>query len=102
MNWKIFIVACISAAFVLFPQNMIGCAGGDEDAYDYYTSFFHQELPDAPGYHCFYYTGMEFLYDMNEQADIADTLAGEWAASCGHGVVKKDAYQFMNKFSYTD
>ncbi len=78
MNWKQFTIACVSAALVSFPQNIIGC-GPDADPYDYYTSFFHQNLPDAKGYKPFYYTGYNFLYDEAEPVETSDVLADEWA-----------------------
>ena len=60
MNWKLFITACVSAAMISFPQNIIGC-GPDADPYDYYTSFFHHNLPEAKAYKPFYYTSYNFF-----------------------------------------
>jgi hypothetical protein len=101
MNWKLFITACASVALISFPQNIIGC-GPDADPYDYYTSFFHQNLPDAKGYKPFYYTGLNFLYDENEPALVSDVLAKEWAAYCGNSVTETDASDFVNKFAWKD
>lgn len=88
-------------AIVSFPQNIIGC-GPEADPYDYYTSFFHQNLPEANGYRPFYYTGYNFLYDSNEPASVPDILAGEWAAYCGVPVKNADAKKLVNKFSLKD
>lgn len=101
MNWKIFITVCISTIIIFFPQNIIGC-GPEADPYDYYTSFFHQNLPDAKGYKPFYYTGYNFLYDETEPVEVADLLANEWAAYCGTPVTDKDALLFVNKFLRED
>jgi hypothetical protein len=101
MNWKAFITACISTAIVSFPQNMIGC-GPDADPYDYYTSFFHQNLPDANGYRPFYYVGYQFLYDAAEPTEVPDVLADEWTAYCGSSVKKADAKKLVNKFAWKD
>ncbi len=101
MNWKLFITACVSTALVSFPQNIIGC-GPDTDPYDYYTSFFHQDLPDAKGYRPFYYTGYNFLYDENEPVNLPDVLAKEWAGFCGAPVTESDAKVFVNKFAWKD
>ena len=101
MNWKLFITACISACIISFPQNIIGC-GPDADPYDYYTSFFHPYLPDAPDYKPFYYTGYNFLYDDNEPQDVSELLTDEWVNYCKGKVSKKDASVFMNKFSVKD
>ena len=101
MNWKVFITACISSAIISFPQNIIGC-GPDADPYDYYTSFFHQNLPEANGYRPFYYTGYNFLYDINEPAPLTDLLAAEWTAYCTSSVKTADAKKLVNKFAWKD
>ena len=101
MNWKAFITACISAAIVSFPQNIIGC-GPEADPFDYYTSFFHQNLPDAKGYRPFYYVGYRSFYDDAEPTEVADVLADEWATYCGSPVKKADAKKLVNKFAWKD
>jgi hypothetical protein len=101
MNWKKFTIVCVSAALVSFPQNIIGC-GPDADPYDYYTSFFHQNLPDAKGYKPFYYTGYNFLYDETEPVETSDILANEWALYCTSNVRATDAKQFVNKYAWKD
>ena len=100
MNWKVFITACISSAIVAFPANIIGC-GPDADPYDYYTSFFHQNLPQANGYRPFYYTSYNFLYDENEPIATTDLFAEEWAGYCGT-VTTQDAKTFVTKFAWKD
>lgn len=101
MNWKAFTAVCISVAIISFPRNIIGC-GPEMDPYDYYTSFFHQNLPDAGGYRPFYYTGYNFLYDNSEPVTVSDLLAEEWAAYGAAPVTKADAKKLVNKFSSKD
>jgi hypothetical protein len=101
MTWKAFISVCISTAIVSFPQNIIGC-GPDADPYDYYTSFFHQNLPEANTYRPFYYTGYNFLYDTKEPVSLPDLLADEWAAYCGDAVKPNEAKKLVNKFAWKD
>lgn len=101
MKWKLFITACVSAAALCFPANIIGC-GPDADPYDYYTSFFHQNLPDAKGYKPFYYTNLNFLYDENEPVTASDVLAKEWTTYCSNTVNETDAKKFVNKFAWKD
>jgi hypothetical protein len=101
MNWKAFITACISTAIVSFPQNIIGC-GPEANPYDYYTSFFHQNLPDAKGYRPFYYVGYRAFYDDAEPTEVTDVLANEWAIYCGSSVIKADAKKLVNKFAWKD
>ena len=101
MTWKAFITVCISAAIVSFPQNIIGC-GPDADPYDYYTSFFHQNLSEASGYRPFYYTGLNFLYDESEPVETSDLLSKEWAGYCGVPVTDADAKTFVTEFVRKD
>ncbi len=101
MKWKAFITACISTAIVSFPQNIIGC-GPQANPYDYYTSFFHQNLPGNSDYRPFYYVGYQFLYDPSEPASLSDILADEWAAYCGANVKNTDAKKLLNKFAGKD
>lgn len=101
MNWKAFITACISTAIVSFPQNIIGCGPG-VDPYDYYTSFFHQNLPESGNYRPFYYTGYNFLYDPAEPVSTSDLLANEWASYCGVAVKDTDAKKLVNKYAAKD
>jgi hypothetical protein len=101
MNWKQFTIVCVSTALVSFPQNIIGC-GPDADPYDYYTSFFHQNLPDAKAYKPFYYTSYNFLYDETEPVETSDLLAKEWSNYCSNTVSEKDAKQLVNKYAWKD
>ena len=101
MNLKTFTIAFVSSALVSFPQNIIGC-GGETDPYDYYTSFFHNNLPDAKAFKPFYYTGYNFLYDDKEPVSVSELLSNEWSAYCGSPVTAKDAYRFVNKFAWKD
>jgi hypothetical protein len=101
MNWKAFITACISTAIISFPQNIIGC-GPDANPYDYYTSFFHQNLPDAQGYRPFYYIGYQSFYDDAEPTEVADVLADEWVKYCKWSATKADAKKLVNKFAWKD
>lgn len=101
MKWRIGLMALSSAAMMAFPQNIIGCGGG-EDPYNYYTSFFHNNLPEPPGYQPFYYTGYNFLYDEQEPVNLTESLAKEWALYCGKPVTVKDASRFVNSFAWKD
>ncbi len=98
MKFKVFIAACISAACIAIPNNIIGC-GPDEDPYDYYTTFFHPKLADTRAYEPFYYSGIKFLYDENEPKETTDVLASEWAAYCGKHIYKVDAKELVFKYS---
>lgn len=101
MNWKAFITVFASAAIISFPQNIIGC-GGEINPYDYYTSFFHHELPDAKGYRPFFYSNYLFLYDENEPVSLQDVLCDEWVDYCGADVKKEDVSTMLFKFDPKD
>ncbi len=101
MNWKIFTTACVSIALISFPQNIIGC-GPDADPYDYYTSFFNQNLPEDNAYKPFYYTSYNFLYDETEPVETVDVLCKEWSDYCGSTVSTKDAKLFLTNFDAKD
>ena len=70
MNWKTSLTVFASLFLISFPYNIIGC-GGEIDPYDYYVSFFQNNLSNSQGYRQFYYTGYNFLYDRDETADVS-------------------------------
>lgn len=100
MNWKIFAVACASVFFVSFPQNIIGCGPGI-DPYDYYTSFFQNDLGNDKALQPFYYTGFSFLYDEEEPTSREDVLVIEWL-NYTKVQNKKDAMDFIINYSHKD
>ena len=100
MNWKIFAVACASLFFVSFPQNIIGCGPGI-DPYDYYTSFFQNDLGNDKALQPFYYTGFSFLYDEEEPASREDVLVIEWL-NYTKVQNKKDVMDFVINYSHKD
>ncbi|QQS62122.1 MAG: hypothetical protein IPO46_08250 [Chitinophagaceae bacterium] len=101
MKLKIFFAAFINLFFISFPQNIIGC-GPDADPYDYYTSFFSNNLAEAKAYQPFYYTGYNFLYAEQEPVNTTEVLAKEWAAYCGKPVTEKEALLFVTEYSLVD
>lgn len=101
MRWKIFLIVSINFSCIFFPYNIIGC-GPDADPYDYYTSFFNNDLAASPGFKPFYYTSLNFLYDEQEPVKTEEVLANEWAGHCGVPVTDKDAYDFVMKYSWKD
>lgn len=100
MRWKLFLTGFINIFLITFPYNIIGCGPG-VDPYDYYTSFFSNDISDVKGYKPFYYTGYSFLYDESEPANQSEILSKEWAAY-SKTVNEKDAYRFVNKFVRKD
>lgn len=93
-------ITCISIfALTFFPSNIIGC-GPESDPYDYYTGFFLNSLSAEKSYHPFLYTSELFLYDTKEPADAAHATSAEWIGYCGNKATKKQAYDFVCRFTY--
>jgi hypothetical protein len=95
-TWKKLSIYCASLALVFCINDAIDYACGPEpDPYDYYVSFFHNNLPGNDNYRSFYYNGDLFLNDDSEQFSEADVNSSEWAAYLGHGVKAKDVNHLM-------
>ncbi|WEK37370.1 MAG: hypothetical protein P0Y53_07645 [Candidatus Pseudobacter hemicellulosilyticus] len=102
MNWKKCIIVCINLCCLAFPYNIIGCAGGDADPYDYYQSFFDNRLSNQKGFEPFYYTNVQFLYQEEEPVNTAKATAAEWAPYAGNSFTAEAAYDFVVKFGRKD
>ncbi|WP_127129277.1 hypothetical protein [Pseudoflavitalea rhizosphaerae] len=98
MKYKLFFLVCINAIAVCFPYNIIGCAGGDSDPYDYYVSFFSKNNSNVQGYSPFYYTDVQFLYEEKEPVTTSDVTAAEWVGYGNNSFTKKDAIDFVVKY----
>lgn len=83
MTWKKSLIFCISFICVFFSEITLNlaCGGGDEDPYDYFTSYFYNNL-SGKEYQQFRYTEWTFLYDENkedeEKEQEANINAKEW------------------------
>ncbi len=69
--------------------------GPEADPYDYYISYFHNNLSETKDYEPFSFTGYHFLYDENEPGDENTTNAKEWVAFLGGDVRVEDAKQAL-------
>ncbi|TCJ14354.1 hypothetical protein EPD60_10170 [Flaviaesturariibacter flavus] len=87
MTWKIFTAFLAIAALALFPANGIGCAGGDEDGQDYFTSFFSRPAAtEDPSLRPFFYTQLHLFYDYEDEDTshvFDESLIAEWQRYCG-------------------
>jgi hypothetical protein len=101
MNWKRFLIISVNILFISFPYNILGC-GGEIDPYDYYTSFFQNDLVPEVTWHPFYYTNNQFLYESEEPVDVAEATSSEWIAYCGGNITKKQAYDFVCGYAQKD
>ena len=96
-NWKKLLICCVSFTAAFFANVAIDLAcGGEIDPYDYYISFFHNNLQGEKGYNSFYFTDYQFLFNDEEPESEADINANEWATYLGNSIklneVKKAMY----------
>lgn len=101
MTWKRYLIIFINILCISFPYNILGC-GGEIDPYDYFTTFFQNDLVTEKSWHPFYYTNYEFLYDAEEPVDAAEVTSSEWIDYCGGGINKKQAYDFVCRYAHKD
>src|SRR5689334_11120916 len=99
---KKLLICSVSLIICFFAEIAIDMAcGGEMDPYDYYISFFHNNLQRTQEYKPFYFTGYKFLYDDDEQVSEAEINSREWAAYLSNGVkaadVQKAMYQLKGK-----
>jgi len=90
-------IYCVSFTGVFFIGTAIDLACGPEpDPYDYYVTFFHNNLQKSDGYRPFYFSGYTFMngytYDVenDNKAEEADINVKEWMAYLGPTVTYKD------------
>ncbi|NII24950.1 hypothetical protein HB364_07665 [Pseudoflavitalea sp. X16] len=102
MNWKKFLMVCINVACLAMPYNIIGCAGGDPDPYDYFVSFFNRNNAGVKGYEPFYYTNYRFLYQEEEPVNTSDLTSAEWVKYGNNGFTANDARQFVTEYARKD
>lgn len=109
MTWKRFTTLAFSL-FLLVPlEQWVTACGGDYDPYDYYTSFFANNINPDPAYSPFRYT--EYLpyydnwYDYNEEGNeemLPDANIEEWYNYCGKAAPKADIDSFVYQYAYKD
>jgi hypothetical protein len=102
MNWKKCLIVCINVFCLALPYNIIGCAGGDADPYDYFVSFFSKNNTDVKGYEPFYYTNYRFLYQDEEPVSTADLTSAEWVGYGNNSFSAKEAYAFVCQYARKD
>lgn len=100
-----FIVLIIIGALCL-EQIVTACSEGD-DPYDYYVSFFQNNITGSPAYSMFYYTSGLVYYDDWGGLDPTDVQQDdvnitEWLDYSGHKFSAADASAFIYKYAYKD
>ncbi len=102
MNLRTFITVFVSSFLLLFPYNIIGCAGGDADPYDYFVSFFHPDVSGDTDNKAFVYTDYRFLFDATDEPDAARATSSEWSNYATSKFSTEDAYRFVCEFGLKD
>ncbi|MEZ2336120.1 hypothetical protein AB6735_10820 [Mucilaginibacter sp. RCC_168] len=93
---KKLLICSVSLIIFFFAEIAINVAcGGEGDPYDYYVSFFHNDIQRTQEYRPFYFTSYSFLYDDEEQVSEATLNSREWAAYLGHAVKAEDVEKAM-------
>ncbi|MEX8549221.1 MAG: hypothetical protein V5804_16595 [Mucilaginibacter sp.] len=95
-NWKKLLICCVSFVLAYFANVAVDLAcGGEIDPYDYYISFYHNNLQGEKGYGSFYFTNYQYLFDEEEPASEKDINADEWAAYLRNPVKTADVKKAM-------
>ncbi|MDQ8003635.1 MAG: hypothetical protein REI64_02480 [Pedobacter sp.] len=93
MNWKKSLIFCVSFLTVFFGEIVVNIAcGGEIDPYDYYISYFHNDV-QGKDYDQFNFSEWEYLYHDEEKVDEYDLNSAEWAKYLN--VKKEDVRSIM-------
>jgi len=95
-TFKKLLICSVSLIICFFVEIAIDMAcGGEVDPYDYYISFFHNNVQRTQEYEPFYFTSYKFLYDDDERVSEAEINSREWATYLGGGVKAADVQKAM-------
>ncbi|GAB1463584.1 hypothetical protein [Pedobacter sp.] len=79
MTWKKSIIFCVSFLTFYFGEIVVNIAcGGEVDPYDYYISYFHNDV-QGKDYEQFNYTDWQYLYYDEEKVSEYELNSAEWA-----------------------
>ncbi len=97
MNWMRYTLGTISIlALVSFEQIVTACAGGDEDPYDYFPSYFFKDINKNTAYEAFYYTSwLEYFDGVPDN----DANISEWRTYCNNAASAADIDSFVYKYT---
>lgn len=101
---KYVLLATLFFCGLCFEQIVIACGGG-EDPYDYYYSFFHNNVAGSNAYMPFYFvTGYEYYEDWNyggnKSKEEDDLNLKEWIDFGQKKFTDKDAADFIYRYNY--
>ena len=101
-NRKKIVKYCLSFFVIFMLGIVIDLACGPEtDPYDYYVSFFHNNVQGQHNYGSFYLS-FNYVFDENNPVSEADVNAKEWATYLGNGVSTTDVIKAMYQLRIQD
>ncbi|PJJ80185.1 hypothetical protein CLV57_3332 [Mucilaginibacter auburnensis] len=89
------LIYCVSFLLVFLTDIAIIACGPEADPYDYYVSFFHNNLAENNAYQPFSFTGYTFVYDDNEPQSEPLINSSEWAGYFKGDVKVSDVAKVM-------
>jgi hypothetical protein len=99
---KRLIIYCVSFIAIFFVGIAVDLAcSGEDDPYDYYVSFFHNNVQGEHNYGAFYLS-YNYVFNDVEPESEPDINAKEWAAYLGRGVKEADIKRAMYQLSNHD
>jgi hypothetical protein len=95
-------IYCVSFIAVFFVGIAVDLAcSGEDDPYDYYVSFFHNNVQGEHNYGAFYLSH-NYVFNEEEPESEPEINAKEWAAYLGSGVKEADIKRAMYQLSNHD
>ena len=101
-TWRRLIIYCVSfiSIFIIGIAVDLACSGED-DPYDYYVSFFHNNVQGEHNYGAFYLS-YNYVFSETEPESEPEINSKEWAAYFGHGVKEADITRAMYRLKKQD
>ncbi|XZF14549.1 hypothetical protein ACTHGU_00280 [Chitinophagaceae bacterium MMS25-I14] len=106
-NWKKYTLLLSSAAVLLIlGERLVQACADPGDPYDYYPSFFSNNVLNEKPYTPFFYTANLKYYDEWYEADTSNNLPdqniAEWRSYTGNTVPEADLDSFVYKYPYSE
>jgi len=99
---KKLIIYCVSFIGINLLSIAVDLAcSGEDDPYDYYVSFFHNNIQGEHNYGAFYLS-YNYVFNDTEPESEVDINAKEWAAYLGSGIKENDIKRAMYQLSAHD
>ena len=95
-SWKKYLIFFVSVFGIFFSEIALNIAcGPTPDPYDYFVSFFHNNVAGEKEYGNFYFTEYKYLFNSDESESEQKINSEEWASQVGRGVKASDVESVM-------